>query len=135
MRSLGTQILNNIIARNNFNRHTAPEIGGIKVHYFIGGRIEGNLIHDNDAHGIWVDNVYRNARVTRNLIVRNHGDGIFVELGEGPILIDNNVIADTRPGYLKQDPRGRRNVFARRVRASHFVHNLVFGSYRFGSFH
>ena len=134
MRSLETHISANVIARNNRNRHTDPEIGGIKVHYFVGGRIEGNLIHDNDAHGIWVDNVYRNARITRNLIVRNHGDGVFVELGEGPILIDNNVIADTQLGYLAQDRRGD-GLYSHDASGITFVHNLVFGSSRFGAFH
>jgi hypothetical protein len=134
MRSFGTKIVGNVIERNNWNHHTAPEIGGIKVHYFIGGRIEGNLIRDNDAHGLWVDNVYRNARIMRNVIAGNHGDGIFVELGEGPLLVDNNVIANTRPGYLKQDTRGD-GFYTHDASGITFAHNLVFGSHRFGSFH
>jgi parallel beta-helix repeat protein len=134
MRSLGTQIVGNVIERNNSNRHTAPEIGGIKVHYFIDGLIAGNLIRDNDAHGIWLDNVFRNARVTQNLIVGNRGDGVFVELGDGPVLIDNNVIANTRPGFHKLDPRGD-GVYSHDASGITFTHNLVFGCTRFGAFH
>ena len=106
MRSTGTRIIGNVIERNNWNVHTAPEIAGIKVHYFVDGLIESNLVRDNYAHGIWIDNVYRNARVTRNLVVANRGNGVFVELGSGPLLIDNNMIASTRPSVNEQDPRG-----------------------------
>ncbi len=133
MRSLSTRIVGNVIERNNSTHHTAPEIGGIKVHYFIGGTIEGNLLHNNDAHGIWIDNVYRHARVTGNLVVGNRGNGIFVELGVGPILIDNNVIANTRPGFLRRDPRGD-GFYSHDASGITFVHNLVFGSQRCGSF-
>ena len=134
MRSIGTRIVGNIIQRNNWNHHIAPEIGGVKFHYFIDGVIEGNLVRDNDAHGIWLDNVYRNARVRQNVVIGNRGSAVFVELGQGPLLIDNNVLANTRPGFDKQDPRadGLCTLDASGVL---FVHNLVFGSQRFGSFH
>ena len=134
MRSLGTRIVGNVIERNNWNQHNAPEIGGIKVHYFIDGLIEGNLIRDNDAYGIWLDNVYRNARVSRNLVIGNRGSAVFVELGEGPIQIDNNVLANTRPGFRKQDPRAD-GLYTHDASGVLFVHNLIFGCQRFGSFH
>ncbi len=134
MRSLGTHIVGNVIERNNWNHHSSPEIGGIKVHFFIDGLIEGNLIRDNDAYGIWLDNVYRNARVRRNLVINNRGAAIFVELGQGPVLIDNNVLANTRPGYHEQDPRAD-GLYTHDASGVLFVHNLVFGCQRFGSFH
>jgi nitrous oxidase accessory protein NosD len=43
--------------------------------------------------GIWLDNGWENARVTRNVCIGNHGAGIFVELGFGPILVDHNLSA------------------------------------------
>ncbi len=134
MRSLGTQIIGNLVARNNWNGHTAPEIAGIKVHYFVNGRIDGNLVWDNFAHGIWIDNVYRDARVTRNLVLANRGNGIFAELGSGPLLIDNNVIAATRPSLNPQDPRGD-GLYSHDASGLYFLHNLVMGSHRFGAFH
>lgn len=134
MRSFGTRIVGNVIERNNWNRHSAPEIGGIKVHYFIDGLIEDNLIRDNEAYGIWLDNVYRNARVSRNLVIGNRGGAVFVELGQGPVLIDNNVLANTRPSYHQQDPRAD-GLYTHDASGVRFVHNLVFECQRFGSFH
>ena len=45
-----------------------------------------------------MDNTFYKRRITRNVIVNNHFAGIFPELAEGPLLIDNNVIAYTRHG-------------------------------------
>ena len=134
MRSLGTRIVGNVIERNNRNLHSAPEIGGIKVHFFIDGLIAGNLIRDNDAYGIWLDNVYRNARVSRNLVIGNRGSAVFVELGQGPVLIDNNVLANTRPSFHEQNPRAD-GLYTHDASGVLFAHNLVFGCQRFGSYH
>ncbi|HVT30457.1 MAG TPA: right-handed parallel beta-helix repeat-containing protein [Lacipirellulaceae bacterium] len=79
------------------------EAAGIKVHAFRHGLIEGNLVIGNLSFGIWLDNGWENARVTRNVSVGNRGAGIFVELGFGPILVDHNLsAANTRlwPPYL-----------------------------------
>lgn len=88
----------NVIERNNRLGFKAPETGGIKVHGFVDGQIIGNVLRNNECFGIWVDNVYRDARVSRNLVLGNQGAGIFVELGGGPILVDNNVVAYTALG-------------------------------------
>ena len=69
------------------------EAGAIKVHAFRNGLIEGNLVVSNSSFGIWLDNGWENARVTRNVCLGNHGAGIFVELGFGPILVDHNLSA------------------------------------------
>jgi hypothetical protein len=79
------------------------EAAGIKVHAFRHGLIEGNLVVGNSSFGIWLDNGWENARITRNLCIGNRGAGIFVELGFGPILVDHNLSAvNTRlwPPYL-----------------------------------
>lgn len=96
----GTRVLGNVIERNNRTGYTSPwwEFGGIKFHWFFDGVIEGNLIRDNDCHGIWIDNQWRGSRITRNIIVNNLWSGINVELGRGPVMIDNNIIAYTRNG-------------------------------------
>jgi parallel beta-helix repeat protein len=123
--SHGTRIIGNIIERNNNLGYTSPEIGGIKLHFFIGGLIEGNLIQDNYAYGIWLDNEWHNSRVTRNVILANEKAGIFMELGYGPILIDNNVIGHTLAysgfGLYSHDAAGIT-----------FAHNLVFFNAGFG---
>jgi hypothetical protein len=69
------------------------EAGGIKVHAFRKGLIECNLVVSNSSFGIWLDNGWENARVTRNVCIGNRGAGIFVELGFGPILVDHNLSA------------------------------------------
>lgn len=134
IRSTGTRMIGNVIEHNNLNHHTSPEVGGIKVHFFVDGLIEGNLVIDNESHGIWLDNVYRNARVTRNVILNNRAEGIFVELGYGPVLIDNNIIANSRPSFYKPDPRGD-GIYTHDASGVNFVHNLVFGCRHFGAFH
>lgn len=98
--SYGVQIRDNIIERNNCGGWTAPwwEFAGIKLHFVFDAVIEGNLVRDNEAHGIWLDNQFRGTRVTRNVIINNLWSGVNVELGRGPVLIDNNVIAHTRHG-------------------------------------
>ena len=94
-RSYGTRIIGNVIEGNNARGFVSPESAGIKVHYFQGGVIAANLVRDNDAQGIWLDNRCQNSRVSRNVVLRNRGAGVFVELTDGPILVDNNVIALT----------------------------------------
>ena len=97
----GTTIFGNVIARNNRLRITKggsigwEEYAGIKLHAS-DALIEANLVRDNEAHGIWLDNGYRNARPTRNLVINNRMSGIFIELGTGRCLIDNNIVAGTR---------------------------------------
>lgn len=89
---IGTEIVGNIFERNNNLGATAWEEAAIKTHFYLRGRIEGNLIRDNHCNGIWLDNVYQDIRVTRNIILNNQGAGIFCEMGGGPCLIDHNII-------------------------------------------
>ena len=123
--SHGSKIIGNKIERNNGLGMTAPEIGGIKLHFFTGGLIEANLIKDNHAYGIWLDNEWHNSRVTKNVIVSNEKAGIFMELGYGPILIDNNFIAYTK-AY------GGFGIYSHDASGITFAHNLVFFNAGFG---
>jgi len=119
----GSKILNNLIERNNSLGWTAPETGGIKVHFFYDGLIEGNIIRDNDCSGIWLDNVWYNSRVTRNVIINSTGHGIFVELGEGNCLVDNNVIAFTKTGD---------GIYTHDASGVTIAHNLFYANSHFG---
>lgn len=121
----GTRVVGNVIERNNRSGWTSPwwEFAGIKFHFFFGGLIEGNLIRDNDAHGIWLDNQWRYSRVTRNVIVNNLWSGINVELGRGPLLIDNNVVAYTRQGD---------GIYGHDVADVTIAHNLIYANANFG---
>jgi hypothetical protein len=118
---IGTIIRGNIIERNNFDGNTSPlwEFGGMKFHYFFNGRIEGNLIRDNDAHGIWLDNQWRDTRITRNTIINNLWSGINIELARGPVMIDNNIIAYTRQGS---------GIYGHDVSQATIAHNLLYAN-------
>lgn len=93
-----TRVLHNRIERVNTLGYNAPETGGIKFHHFFDGLIEGNLIRDVDCSGIWLDNRWYRSRVTRNLVINARGSGIFVEMGRGACLVDNNIVIGTRVG-------------------------------------
>ncbi len=130
---IGTRILGNVIERNNLLHFNAVEEAGIKTHYLINGLIEGNLVRDNEADGIWVDNVWQGTRITRNVLINNRSSGIFVELGAGPGLVDHNIIAYTRPGTYRQDPRGD-GFYSHDASGVTVAHNLIFGCANYGIF-
>ncbi|RRJ98430.1 right-handed parallel beta-helix repeat-containing protein [Opitutaceae bacterium TAV3] len=105
------------------------EHAGIKLHGATGARIEQNLVRDNDAHGIWIDNGFTNARITRNVILANAGGGIVMELGNGPALIDHNIIAFTRPysSYYAGD-----GIYGHDSSGITIAHNLSYANARHG---
>lgn len=100
--SPGSKIIGNIVKGNNTYGFQVKinaewdEAAGIKVHAFNGGIIEGNLIVNNNAPGIWIDNGYDQAKISRNLVIGSLGKGIFVELGDGICHINHNIVAYTR---------------------------------------
>ena len=119
----GTQILHNRIERSNALGFGAVEEAGIKCHLFYDGLIEGNLLRDNDAHGIWLDNVWYGTRVTRNVCLNNAFSGIFIELGTGACLVDNNIVAGTRQGD---------GIYTHDASGVIIAHNLLFANAHFG---
>ncbi len=80
------------------------ETAGIKLHAAIDVTIRRNHIH-NCIMGVWLDWEAQGARITRNLMHENHrpdgilpakgamfSNDIFIEVGHGPTLIDNNIL-------------------------------------------
>jgi len=108
------------------------EHAGIKLHNATGALIEGNLVCDNDAHGIWIDNGFTNARITHNTVLNNAGAGIMLELGFGPCLIDRNVTAFTRyySAYFGGD-----GIYGHDASGITVAHNLSFANTRYGIFY
>lgn len=96
------QIIGNIVSNNAASASsdkrslTDFEAAAIKVHAFRNGIIKGNLVVSNSSFGIWLDNGWEQARVTRNVAMANCGSGIFIELGFGPMTIDHNLCAANR---------------------------------------
>lgn len=123
------RIVGNTVERNNTLGFSAAEKAGIKLHFFFDGRIEANLVRDNDGPGIWLDNQWVGSRVTRNCVIGNTGAGIFVELGEGPLLVDRNVIAHTRAGQALAGD----GLYAHDASGVTFAHNLTCFNAHFGA--
>jgi len=125
----GAVIRNNVVERNNslgFNQTDTKweEWGGIKLHGG-GALIEGNLLRDNEAYGIWIDNDYTDSRVTRNVVVNNRMAGIFLELGDGHCLIDNNIVALTR---TRDGMYAGSGIYAHDASGLVIAHNLIYGN-------
>ena len=106
------------------------ETAGIKLHAAIDVTIRRNHIH-HCIMGIWLDWQAQGARITQNLMHDNmateecqppfggmfHCD-VFVEVGHGPTLVDNNVMLSKVSFVLPTQGMG-------------IVHNLCCGSFAF----
>ncbi len=104
------------------------ETAGIKLHAGIDVTIRRNHIH-NCIIGVWLDWEAQGARVSQNLMHDNHRpDGtdqapgamfnsdIFVEVGHGPTLIDNNILMSKQSITIPSEGMG-------------IVHNLILGGF------
>lgn len=95
---------NHIHHINNMQQLGGAEIAGIKLHAAIDVIIRRNHIH-HSTMGIWCDWEAQGTRITQNLFHDNHAPSgeikmalgamqsqdIFIEVGHGPTLIDNNI--------------------------------------------
>ena len=131
----GTRILLNRVERNN--RRKFPhghggweEWAGIKLHA-TDALIQGNVVRDNQAFGIWIDNGYGDARIDGNLVLRNRLAGIFLELGAHPghpCRVTNNVVGGTSgEGFYKGF-----GIYTHDASDVVVAHNLVFDNAGFG---
>ncbi len=104
------------------------ETAGIKLHAAIDVTIRRNHIH-NCIMGVWLDWEAQGARISQNLLHDNQRpDGIepalgamfsndvFIEVGHGPTLIDNNVMLSKVAAAIPSEGVA-------------FVHNLTLGSF------
>ena len=95
---------NHIHHINNMMELGGAEISGIKMHAAIDVTIRRNIIH-NCTMGIWCDWEAQGTRITQNFLYANQrpdfavqlkggmmSQDIFVEVSQGPTLIDNNVL-------------------------------------------
>ena len=96
---------NDIHDINNMQELAGAEIAGIKLHAAIDVIIRRNKFHDCTM-GVWCDWEAQGTRISQNLFYQNHapeGTGkspagammsqdVFIEVGHGPTLIDNNVM-------------------------------------------
>ena len=95
---------NHIHHINNMMELGGAEIAGIKMHAAIDVIMRRNHIH-NCTMGIWCDWEAQGTRITQNLLHDNQrpsyasvlkgsmmSQDLFVEVGHGPTLIDNNIL-------------------------------------------
>ena len=95
---------NHIHHINNMQQLGGAEISGIKLHAAIDVIMRRNHIH-HCTMGIWCDWEAQGTRITQNLLHDNQrpdfctwaeggmgSQDIFVEVGHGPTLIDNNIL-------------------------------------------
>ena len=132
-RQIGSRFEGNVIARNNRLRFDNFEEAGMKAHYFVRCVVEGNLFLDNEAEGLWIDNVWPETRVSRNAFIGNRTAGLFMEMGRGPCLIEKNVFGWTRAGFLKRTPNGN-GVYSHDASGYTLRDNIMVGNADFGVF-
>ncbi len=95
---------NHIHNINNMQQLGGAEIAGIKLHAAIDVVFRRNHIH-HSTMGIWCDWQAQGTRITQNLLHDNYppesavgarggmmSQDVFIEVGHGPTLIDNNVM-------------------------------------------
>lgn len=95
---------NHIHHINNMQQLGGAEIAGIKLHAAIDVVIRRNHIH-HSTMGVWCDWQAQGTRISQNLMHHNHApegtaaaegammsQDVFVEVGHGPTLIDNNIL-------------------------------------------
>ena len=104
------------------------ETAGIKLHAAIDVTIRRNHIH-NCIMGVWLDWEAQGARISQNLMHDNtrpktakpalgamFSNDIFIEVGHGPTLVDNNVLLSEVSAAIPSEGLA-------------FVHNLMLGSF------
>jgi hypothetical protein len=119
---------NHIHNINNMQQLGGAEISGIKLHAAIDVVIRRNHIH-HSTMGIWCDWQAQGTRITQNLLHDNYApdntptalgammsQDVFIEVGHGPTLIDNNVMLSKAAMRLATEGVA-------------VVHNLVLGAF------
>ena len=119
---------NHIHNINNMQQLGGAEISGIKLHAAIDVTIRRNHIH-HSTMGIWCDWEAQGTRITQNLLHDNYrpdfctwaeggmgSQDIFVEVGHGPTLIDNNILLSKASLFFATESVA-------------LVHNLICGAF------
>lgn len=119
---------NHIHHINNMQQLGGAEISGIKLHAAIDVTIRRNHIH-HSTMGIWCDWEAQGTRISQNLLHDNQrpdystwaeggmgSQDIFVEVGHGPTLIDNNILLSKASLMIATESVA-------------MVHNLILGAF------
>ena len=102
------------------------EGAGLKIHGATDCVIRRHRACDNRAYGIWLDHRCERNRITQCICLDNAIEGIFFEVSPGPVLIDNNVVIDSR-----DEPEGG-GLYSHDGNSAAYVNNYVSGT-KFGA--
>lgn len=115
-------IRDNVVMYNNTMNFLGVkrwEQAGIKCHNILNGTIQNNYVADNYlTYGIWLDNKFPHARITRNVLLNNGRAGLFLEMSDyeyDMLLVDNNIIIGN-----KENP-----IYIHDASGGTFMHNLI----------
>ena len=85
-----------ITEMNQFNEFTfSPQSGAIKTSRTWHTKILNSEISDNNSHGVWFDQSNFDAQIANNTIVGNRGAGVFFEISDNLLLINNYIRSDS----------------------------------------
>ena len=120
-----------VIERNNRLGRLTWEEAGIKCHGVQDCVFRNNLIKDNDSYGLWLDGSWGNNRITQNLFIGNMNCGVMLESIPLTTVVDNNIIAYTRPFTFCTMTQAD-GVYTHQASNMIIAHNLSFGNIGFG---
>jgi len=115
---VGSIVENNYITETNYkNEFGGAETAAIKLHFAIDAVVRDNYCRGvaglkHRTKGIWLDWGVQNTRVTGNIISDFQAEGLKLEVGHGPAIIDNNLFINSEVVQW-----GNANIF---------VHNLFY---------
>jgi parallel beta-helix repeat protein len=99
----GVLIESNEIAFNNTGSYDSGHAGGLKIFGGSAGStnlvVRGNWVHDNTAHGLFMDTNVRNVTIETNTIENNSYTGILYEISWDAV-IRNNVVRNNAAAYV-----------------------------------
>jgi hypothetical protein len=110
-------ISHNLIELINYRKEFGGwETAGIKFHHTVDAHIANNIVRDvtrqtHAAYGIWIDFGNQGTWLSGNIIYRTASEAIFLEMNNGGILCERNILVG--------------NGFRNGSRASAFCHNLI----------
>lgn len=101
-RAHGLVLSGNVFSNNNtegFNTHSCGAyctVAGIKVAHTRTLTVTDNIFSGNDGAGFWCDLGCIDARITRNLVRNNTGNGLFYEVSSRATIASNVIAGNGR---------------------------------------
>ncbi|MBM3500932.1 MAG: right-handed parallel beta-helix repeat-containing protein [Armatimonadetes bacterium] len=105
-------IEDNLIADNGLLPCTNHfETGGIKIHFPVNSLIRRNVfLRNRHSAALWLDGFSTNVRITQNVFADTSASpfgSVFLEITNGPNLVDNNLIVGSQSNGLYEHDAAR----------------------------